>query len=109
MHLHVSASIRPCISYPATYQKGRLLRAGYEKGCSVHQKVVNLFLRSEKDYLFIIGILGEVSLWARHLHDFFIHLQREKGFSVPAVKGYRLALNHVFSLERRYCFVHLEW
>ena len=31
--------------------------------------------------------------------EFFLFLRQELGLSVPAVKGYRAALNHVFSLK----------
>ena len=33
--------------------------------------------------------------------DFFRHLVRDKGLSVPAVRGYRASLNSVFALKGR--------
>ena len=44
---------------------------------------------------FVIGVNASVPL----IVDFFRHLVRDKGLSVPAVRGYRASLNSVFALK----------
>ena len=40
--------------------------------------------------------------------DFLVHLRRDKGLSVSAVKGYRSSLNSVFALKGMYLAASLE-
>ena len=46
----------------------------------------------------VIGVVGELSLWSWHLFsNVLILLRWDKELFVPVVKGYSLALIHVFS------------
>ena len=45
------------------------------------------------------GGVAPVNATVPMIVDFLLHLRRDKGLSVSAVKGYRVALNSVFSLK----------
>ena len=61
---------------------------------------------SQSGLHFVIGVvdgaLPPVSASVPLIVDFFRHLVRGKGLSVPAVRGYRASLNSVFALKGRY-------
>ena len=50
---------------------------------------------------FVIGVVAPVSASVPLIVGFFRHLVRDKGLSVPAVRGYRASLNSVFALKGR--------
>ena len=50
---------------------------------------------------FVIGVVAPVNASVPLIVDFFRHLVRDKGLSVPAVRGYRASLNSVFALKGR--------
>ena len=50
---------------------------------------------------FVMGVVAPVNASVLLIVDFFRHLVRDKGLSVPAVRGYRASLNSVFTLKGR--------
>ena len=93
-------------TYSSTQQKVRPFRIGGKWGCNPYQEIRSQHLTTEVVYRLLLVLL--VLWWycsiipnrtsVQQIIGFFMFFQRDKGFLLPAIKGYWVALNHLFSL-----------